>query len=193
MQRKYFKERLLGTVLAASAGLACFQAEASQNRAINLKVNPVTLLLGFVVADLDFGLSERLTFGPSVAYWNLSVDSAKFKTLGYGAKFNYYLNGPRFTDSFYLQGGYSYLSKFKIESGGSSLEYKQASSASALLGYQWVFSSGFNICLGIGTAYGFGGNATGDSVVVGGDTISLKDLNLKGLSSSGEASIGWAF
>ena len=75
-----------------------FLTPAAFAQSANVRVNPLGLLIGLFNADIDFKVTDTVTVGPQLSYLNWSLGSTSVKAYGIGARANFYLSGPVFTD-----------------------------------------------------------------------------------------------
>ena len=155
-------------------------------KSINVRVNPLGLLLGAISADVDFKISDKFTIGPTMSYYSASILGTKLSGFGIGARGNYYLTGDAMTDSFIL-GPQLGMSLFSVSSGNS-----KASSTGfyvgAIGGYQWVWQNGFNVNLGLGANYY---SQAASAKASDGTSISVPGFH--GFGPTGELTVGWVF
>lgn len=161
-------------------------AEAVPDRSINVRVNPLGLLVGSLSADVDFAISDKFTIGPTLSYYSATLFTTTLSGFGIGARGNWYLSGNAMTDSWIL-GPQLGMSLFSISSGAS-----KASSTGfyfgGIGGYQWVWKSGFNINLGLGANYY---TQAGSAQASDGTTLTVPGFS--GIGPTGELTVGWAF
>lgn len=153
---------------------------------INVRVNPLGLLIGALSGDVDFAVTKKFTIGPSISYYSATIFDTSLTGYGLGARANVYLTGDAMTDSWILGPGLG-LSINSVSSGES-----KASSVGfyvgSILGYQWVWTSGLNINLGLGANY-----YTQSASAKGSDGIEISVPGYHGLGPTGELTVGWAF
>jgi hypothetical protein len=143
----------------AANGLSVQSASAAaltESRSVNVRVNPLGLMVGYLNADVDIRVSPRITLGPSGGFFRTS-GSIDWTAYLIGPRANFFLLGDAFQDGAVLGafGGY-WASHSKVFSGTPS--HENGFFAGSLLGYQWYFSNGINIGIGGGVIY-FTGNA----------------------------------
>ena len=128
-----------------------FLTPAAFAQSTNVRVNPLGLLIGLFNADIDFKVTDTVTVGPQLSYLNWSLGSTSVKAYGIGARANFYLSGPVFTDGWYAAPAVA-MAFASAKNSTDSASYS-AVNVSGLFGYQWVWASGFNINLGFGASY----------------------------------------
>lgn len=162
------------------------ETEIKSDKSVNVRINPLGLLLGVLSGDVDFSISRKFTVGPSLSYYSASLLGTKLTGFGIGARGNYYLSGDAMTDSFIL-GPNVGMSLFSISSGTASAS-TVGFYMGGIAGYQWVWQSGFNINLGLGANYYIQSASAKAS-----DGTSLSVPGFHGIGPTGELTIGWAF
>lgn len=118
---------------------------------MNVRINPLSILLGIINTDYDIRVSEHITFGPSIGFATRSSSTVTTTGFDVGVRANFYLTGKAISDSWYASpaAGVIFLTS---KSGGSSAS-TTALNAGVTFGYHWVWDSGFNLTLGLGVAY----------------------------------------
>jgi hypothetical protein len=168
--------------------------ENKPERILNIRTNPLSLLLGFYGADLDLGLTPQLTLGPSVSYFSGELLKVRFKLPKLGVRANYYTAGERFKDSFII-GPYAYYSPLSFTRAIDGVAY-EANLGAVIIGssfaYQWALDSGFNLTLGAGLGIvGVSSSARGTAADGAQREISLPSFGF--VLPMLESSLGWAF
>lgn len=136
---------------AVAAGTKTETATSLDTHSYNIRINPLSLLFGVINADFDIKLSPRFTFGPSLAFATRSSGTTKLTAFGVGVRGNVYLGNDAITDSWYLgpvAGMY-----FTKTTQGANEGSASAFNIGTVIGYNWVWPSGFNIMLGGGAQY----------------------------------------
>jgi len=171
---------------AAPAKLSNQSQTTLHDRGMNVRVNPLGLLVGTLSGDFDIKVSDRITIGPSLSYFSASMLFTKLTGFGIGARANIYLTGDAMTSSWILGPGIGF-SAFSVDTG-----FEKGSSSGLYLGtvvgYQWVFGNGLNINLGAGANY-----YTQGSTVVADNGTQIDVPFFHGIAPSGEVTIGYAF
>ena len=106
----------------------------------NISINPILMPLGFFDLQFDVGITDAMTIGAFGT--RFQYESFNMTTLG--GRVNYHLNKQRLTDGWYLSPYAQYM---------LSSEDFNSFSAGAIVGHQWVYSTGFNIMVGAGASY----------------------------------------
>jgi hypothetical protein len=175
-----------------------FTLQSKAADTFNFRFSPVLVLVGAAAVNLDIAVSNSITIGPQLLYWNLNLKQTgtstqqydyKIKASSYGVRLNWFKNNI-YTDGLYLglaatRSSVSVEEKTTTTSGSSS-----GTSISALAGYGWFWNS-FNQMLGAGFS-----TSAGDT------KIEIKDSNgtiTDSVSSPSSAnftleySLGWTF
>lgn len=118
---------------------------------INVRINPLSILLGVIHADMDFRVANRVTFGPALGFASRTSSSVIATGLNLGVRANFYLTGDAISDSWYVSSSAGVL--FLTSKSGASEARSNALNLGFTAGYQWVFASGFNVMLGLGAVY----------------------------------------
>ena len=116
-----------------------------------LRVSPLNLVYGSVMAGVDFSVSERWTAGIVAEYMDQKLSSVSTKSDQIGGQFGYYARGVA-DDGLYLK--VQILRGVKrLESAekGMDVAYRLATT-SAYGGYQWIASSGLLFNFGLGAS-----------------------------------------
>ena len=141
--------------LTAAAPLA----EAAKT--VNLKFNALAAAASIVDVGADFRLTKRFTFGPEFWY---SQSHIGFVDTGYAAlaRGNFMITGQSFESGMYVSAYAGYaaatISSYQIWNTDGTLLNGNASAGNsgtlmgAMVGYQWVWNTGFNFNVGAGYA-----------------------------------------
>ncbi|MBI4925577.1 MAG: DUF3575 domain-containing protein [Bdellovibrio sp.] len=186
--------KLLVVIFVLGFTASAYAADHSA-KTFNVRVNALPLIIGYINADLDVGISDGFTVGPSGTLWSLSSGDISYTILGFGVRGNYFFNGKRYTDGFYAGPFANYMSTSgKTTSAG--VEYTATIGTikgGLLLGYHWIWDAGFNMQLGLGGAY----SSTGDAVTYKSSTGATKSVStassLKGFGPAFEWTLGFVF
>lgn len=120
---------------------------------MNLRTQPIGYLVPILNAELDIGVSESWTLGPTVAFLNHKYGDYQLTAGAVGIAGMYYISGKRFTDSWYINPAIQWES-IKVTTTdpyyGDLSWTGTATVLSGIAGYQWFWESGFNITLGAG-------------------------------------------
>lgn len=121
--------------------------QTSKEKKMNVMVSPLGLLIGALGAEFNFGVSEKITLGLGGDWFHITNHSLSANGGGAHLRMNYFLSGPRFGDSWYVSP--------KVTSEHVSVEGVGVKGASfaGLIGYSWLYQSGFNMNLAGGIAY----------------------------------------
>lgn len=161
------------------------QAVFSEAKKFNLRIDPLSFLIGFFNATFDVGVSDRISVGPQLGFWNFSLGDTKLTAFTAGVRANFFLTGPRFVDGWYVGPYFSYVHS-SVSNASDSVSIN-AYSIGALMGYLWVWPSGFNMGLGFGGSY----NNVPSQVVISGSTTSTPGLT--GVRAAIEWTMGMTF
>lgn len=174
-------------------------ALAGSGDTYNIRIYPLSLLIGSVSADFDIAVSPYWTVGPSLTYWDFKLDQASGFSSGVhlrefriGARGNYYTHGV-YTDGIYIGPSldYSNLHADVTDSSGTNVSASVGVlSVTALVGYAWFWNS-FNTQLGIGGTLGLG--PTHVSVQSASSNSSTDVSAFYGGSLALEWCLGWTF
>nr|WP_314499265.1 DUF3575 domain-containing protein [uncultured Chryseobacterium sp.] len=128
-------------------------ATAQQKNSV--KVNPLSVLFGggSDLVSYERAVSKHSSVGLSAGYGTFKIDEYKYNFVGGNAFYRYYtkeaLRGLYFSGSAGFGGG-------RTKYNANKKEMKDSYSAfdlSALIGYQWLFKSGFTIDVNGGVSY----------------------------------------
>lgn len=186
--------------VAVWLALACFSAHAAPaaptlqseadtevpSRSVNVRVNPLGLLIGAISADVDIKAGQKLTIGPTLSYMSASFLTTKLSGFGVGVRANYYLSGDAMSDSWII-GPSAGLAIFSVNAGGESAS-STGIYVGAIVGRQWVFSNGLNINVGLGMNW----YSQGASVKTAGG-FEMEVPFFHGIAPAGEITLGYAF
>lgn len=184
---------LVGFWLLWLAPLAV-QAETFNNtearKILNVRVAPLALLVGFLTADMDFGLGESATLGPSLSLFNRNSNNATYTGASLGARANFSLGHRRFTDSWVI-GPYLDLIGLKVAVPGYGTVPLSGTLIGTVVSYQWFWANGFNIELGGSVGFYTLNNNTNLSDG-NGNTITVS-TPYSGSTLGIDFTLGWAF
>jgi len=180
-------KRLVSYCLIGVTAVAVFAGSTfAADRAANVRVNPLGLLIGTLGAEIDIGVGESVTVGPAVSLMSLTAGTTSVNAFSFGVRANFYLGGPRFTDGWFV--GPSAIYAPMTITVGDATGSANAFAIGAVAGYQWVWDSGFNINLAGGAAY-----YTAAADVTLDDDTSIAMPGFSGVGPALEFSLGWAF
>ncbi len=157
---------------------------------VNLRASPIAPLVGTVMLEADFKISDKWSLGPTVLY--TSADRNGFDTEAYviGARGNYYFAGT-FVQGWYLSPGLKYVN-INLKDDTSSGEIEGEASGIVLNlygGYLWMWEN-FNIQLGAGPVI----NTLGKITVENKSRNYQEDFDgYEGIDLGVEFTIGWKF
>ncbi len=182
-----------------NVGTTAEVSPSAELKSTNIRVSPLGIASGAFGVHVDFGVSDRITVGPTVSHYTGSVGINDSKTelsaWEFGARSNFYLSGDRFNDSWVLGTSLSYMPATLRETiGGTEIAKASLSgvTAGALIGYQWVWNGGFNMNVGGGIAYyGIGDSAS--TTNVDGTTVAMSTPAFHGVLPNLELTVGYAF
>lgn len=175
---------------------------AATAKSMNVRVNPLAMLIGVVNADIDFGITDGITLGPSLSMLSaksgvsgtgITTSETKISAYSIGARANFYFSGVSFTDGWYFGPSASYLPVSVTETEGTDSYSASmgAFSVSALLGYQWMWET-FNINLGLGAGY-YSTSSSVTATTSSGKSTTVAVPSFSGVAPSLEFSLGYAF
>jgi len=168
--------------------------EAQSPMPINIRVSPLGLIFGSYDLNVDFPMAANYSLGAYGQYINMKIGDVTAKGMGIGARINFALNGPLYTDGFYL-GPMLQFQKLKID-GTLLLSPVKIDATSTMIGvivgYGWYWPSGFNVMFGVGPGYG---KASGDFEVTQSDGTKseVDDAAFQGTQAVGELTMGFTF
>lgn len=158
---------MLKRYLYVSILMAGIFAGSSSTAEVNLRVAPLSTLLGMFDFSLDVPIAPAWTLGPEIVYWDAEYSSVDVMAYAVGLRANYYFAGEVFAQGWYLGPSVQYLS-VEVEDDdpffGKLSAETTAISGSTVVGYHWMWDS-FNIKLGGGLS------------VYSSSDIELKDQN----------------
>ncbi len=181
---------ILNLTSIANAGDAT-QDLAQDMRQHDFRLAPVALLLGELVATVDFKVAPPLTLGPEVVAYNVTYNGYNAASYALGLRANYKLTGSAFTNGFYLG---PYLRYYSINISNYGNFGAAASTTGALaglvLGYQWLWKVGFNVNVGAGLEVASFSHV---HVTDGQGNSNDVAIPLWGSGFVGEVALGWLF
>ena len=180
-------------ILALILSGACAHAVDSAD-ALNVRINPLGVLVGSISLNLDVAVLPRWTLGPEFKYWNLRTKSNDGNSydvfaLGGGVRANWFKEGV-FTDGLYVGPSLSYArTALKVKNSAGELSYDDSSLIlSSVVGYAWFWSS-FNIHLGGGANVNLGN----DNIQVKNTDGSTSRVRTSVTGLTAEFSLGYTF
>jgi opacity protein-like surface antigen len=185
--------KFLSAMGLAWALVAAFGADAeAADFTTNVTFSPIGLLLGAAEVSADYAISDSWTVGPDLFLWDLSIDGDSVQAYGAGLHARYYIGHPALTTGWQVKGQLSYASVDLKETDdfGDQYEGKKSGFGGGVIGaYQWFWSSGFNMSVGLG----LGASQLQDLTVTdaNGNQKTENSHTETGLQS--EFTLGWAF
>lgn len=179
------KKLLAGLILVLSVG-----AQASDKN-WNVRVDPLTLLVGGTNVELDYAIADKISIGGGLVSWNVDLLDVEISMQEYHVRGDYWFNGA-FQQGWYVSGVYSTISMELATIDSLNTRYEADVSASGfklLGGYHWQWDS-FNLELGFGyVSYSFDDKLTLEAA----DGSTLEE-DLPNVTGTGlEFNMGWAF
>lgn len=166
--------------LSAVALLSNSVFAEDQKKNMEISVNPIMMALGYLPLTYRIALTEKMALGVNAYGHFFSLGDTKVHGLGIGVSTKFFLSGTAISDSWYVQPQVNFGYEKFTEKGVWAL------SPSAIVGYTWVWDSGFLINLGGGLQYK--GAFVGSSF-----WKDKKGTFNHGLAPAAEFSLGWAF
>lgn len=117
-------------------------------KTMNVGIGPLGLIAGPISLAFDFGISEQLTLGPRLSYTITSLGATSISEVAVGATSVYFLEGPRFNDSWFISPFAQYTS-----ATGSANTSIAGFIFGASAGYWWFWQNSFNLGWGLGLQY----------------------------------------
>lgn len=182
-------------------------------RHVNLRVNPLTLGMGHWNVDVDIGVTNWLTVGPTFAFHRgyrktsvsiggalSSSENSNFGAYAMGVRANVYVSGQRFRDGWVLAPFAAIAPGFvTVNQNGKEFEGKFTGAIFGMLfTRQFVWDSGINVNVGAGFAYmGLPDNVTasaknGDGTTVVGSVLENQPFRNGKLLPSFDLTLGFA-
>jgi hypothetical protein len=161
---------------------------------VNLRVSPLSFLVGGYYVELDVPVGGAWTLGPTLAFLNSRSDGFDVDGFGAGIRGNYFFAGEAFKQGWYFGPAVTYT-KVRVEDnfGGSIGKVEGEGSGiafSALFGYHWFWEH-FNLNLGLGPSY-----LTMDRIRVKNSQNNYREDysgDYTGFGVTAEFTIGWRF
>ncbi len=162
---------------------------------VNLRINPLGLVVRLISADLEFKLSSHFALGTSLGYMNFSKAPSNLTAYAAALRSTFSYPNKVNEDSFYfaLAGGWTRI-KLEVDVSQNLGEGAVGTATTAswfvgsLVGYHWFFRSGFNVYLGGGFSY----YNLPSSLRL--DVGTLSELpGFRGFMPAGEFSLGYVF
>jgi hypothetical protein len=153
----------------------------------NVRLNPFDMFFGRIDANLDARVSDSLTFGPMLSVGFLTADSISYLSFDFGIRGNIYLFGDAISTAAYI-GPYVLYNIWTTSHSGNAGTFGTFSGG-AVVGFQWVTSSGLNFNFGAGGQYSLGPSTYSTSTAL---TINTP-TQVTGFNPVIEISAGYAF
>jgi TolB-like protein len=160
------------------------QDEGPSARSIGLFINPLAILFGVYGVEFDYSPMQLLSLNVGLSYYASSADdvSTSAGQLSLGAQF--FLTGEHAFGGFYLYPNLTFASASAEDDITKDTASAALVAVGATVGYQWAWTSGLALRLGLGALY---------YSVVSEDGSSNVTLGLSGVLPALDASIGWTF
>lgn len=127
--------------------ISCFiLTQTAHSKIMNIKIDPLLALVSIYDGAIEFYVSDKITVGPKLQYFNISGTGLTYKSFSYGGTLNYYLDKAD-ADSWVLTAT-AYTGKFEFALDDYKYE-TDITRYGGLFGYQWMWSN-FNINLKLG-------------------------------------------
>ncbi|MCM2278684.1 MAG: hypothetical protein NDJ89_11475 [Oligoflexia bacterium] len=184
-----FKNEVFCRLVLMSAVLGTFAAapaSAGVDRNVNIRVSPLSIMSGNLGSDVDFAVSRKFTVGPTVSTLSASLLAVELKGYNIGARGNLYLTGDAMSDGWILGPSIGY-SSMRVSLGTEEGTTGKLSLGS-LIGYQWIWGTGFNVNAGLGANW-----LSGDQKVATNQGTDLSIPFYSGIVPSAELTVGYAF
>jgi hypothetical protein len=134
----------------ASADSFPAQPAAHEYRA-SITANPAAFLLGYFDVGADVKIAPQVTIGAYVNFASYTVgvgsSSSSITAFGGGGRAHFYLSGGALQDGWFVS---PFAGVLPVRSFSSTLTVLDVG---GIIGYQWVYSSGFTQSLGLGAQY----------------------------------------
>ena len=157
----------------------------------NVRLSPLSLLIGSISGTADIKIKDNLTVGPSLSIWSLTVGTTKASSFSFGAEANYATNGDIGQDG-WIGTAFASYGTFSIEETYSSNIYEGSMGILSLggtYGYQWMWEK-FNIQAGLGLNY-YLADSTISVETSSGQTRSISNPVGSGISLALKFTLGW--
>lgn len=172
---------------ALLVGTLVLNPATSEAQSVNVRIDPLTMLVGVLNAEVDFKVSKAWTVGPTISYFRFNVGHSSVSASGLGVRGNYFFNGNVFTDSWYFGPFFKYATaEAEYKSTGSSAK-ASGTGLGALVGYHWSWTT-FNMQLGGGIV---NYSIPDAEITDNGDRVEYGGISGTGVAL--EFSIGWKF
>ena len=181
--------------------ISCSGFAAEKNNFFNLRVFPLNAAWGEYIADFNFAPLSFLSVGVIGYSADIELTDAKGKGNGVGGRVTIHLSGERFAQGWFITGYYIQIPKAEFESTTKSLftgesitmtgTLTEIVESGALIGKMWMWNSGFNTSLAIGTR---NSKAKEDRLMLSNaDGSATTQTSFGGSEARVEFALGWAF
>jgi len=159
-------------------------ARSDDTKNMSLSIDPIDLFAGSIPLTFRVKVANRLSIGLSGYDKIFGTGTTQVLGVGGGLSAKFHLSAPAFTDGWYVKpeimGGYWSVGDAQEKSVGLGLEPR------LLSGYDWIWSSGLSVSLGLGIKYlHFTGNQATIQKIPG--------FGFHGFFPNADVSLGWAF
>jgi len=146
-------------------GLASSLAQASENETLNIRFDPLGVVIGALGLNVDVNIGDGWSIGPELEYLRFKLNSSDqynskydVKLTSVGVRFNWFLNGT-FNSGFYLGPSLKYVSDAlnTSDNNGSASGRGSDFVCAGVVGYGWFWPT-FNLMLGAGGRLALGDN-----------------------------------
>ena len=147
-------KQLLLIITLMSFGLAKTNAQSY------IKINPITLAIGYIGVDYEKVVSDKNSFSLGVGFFTSGSDFGRYTGVGVNGGYRFYLTKDDAPKGLFAGpiAGFSFLSyKYGTVFGGTTADNFSYSvlNIGGIIGYQWLFSDDkFSFELGVGPSFG---------------------------------------
>ncbi|HUP57400.1 MAG TPA: hypothetical protein VM598_08110 [Bdellovibrionota bacterium] len=173
-------------------------AHAEEGRFANVRVHPVNAILGEYAFDAAIAIAPILSIGPMVTITDMDIADSTAKGTGFGAQATLHLAGNRISDSWVLSAYFLHIKQLDLSrrelftSTDFSGSFPNVDQYGLVAGYEWVYSSGFNLSVSAGVRHmNFPENYTLTSS--GGAQMTASSGSASGFGPKMMITAGWAF
>ncbi len=146
-------KKLILAVAIMATGTAAF-AQKDEAKPNIVKVNPLGLVFGAATVAYERALSEKSSIVLAPSFGGYKLAGFKYSSYGFGGEYRFYLSNTKSAPAGFYAGPGVGFTTGKIKVDGSSTEAKFTSfGGKAIIGNQWVWSSGFVLDLNGGIQY----------------------------------------
>ena len=146
-------KQLLLIITLMSFGLAKTDAQSY------IKINPITLAIGYIGVDYEKVVSDKNSFSIGAAFFTYGGDGARATGFGVNGGYRFYLTKDDAPKGLFAGpiAGFSFLSyKYGAAFGSSADNFSYSVlNIGGIIGYQWLFSDDkFSFEIGVGPSIG---------------------------------------